>query len=235
MKNRRSDFYEGNIVECFKKTDMGFENDVDWILFKDLQFPCKIVSVCNTYLSSHTLLVGEKLYTVHLVCVARAVTISFREDCNEYCGEFSVRHLVVHTVLSAVTLPKPLLWSTQWPFGSSSQICFSLLCFITALWLPVTSYPGNKAFDGTRTHKERKESKICLVIMNFISLNAKCITALICVLVLEGEEGVVCSHRLWVEMGWQVFFHSSVQKRLIACYCWPPVQLCVLHSRSCEA
>lgn len=62
MKNRRSDFYEGNIVECFKKTNMGFETE---ICFKICNF-CKIVSVCNTYLSSHTLLVGEKLYTFGL-------------------------------------------------------------------------------------------------------------------------------------------------------------------------
>ncbi len=37
----------------------------------------------------------------------------------------------------------------------------------------------------------------------------------------------------WDEREW--FFHSSVQKRLVAHCCWPPAQLCVLHSRSYEA
>jgi len=162
--------------------------------------------------------------------VARAVTISFTEDCNDY-GEISVHHLVVHTVLSAVTLPKPLLWSTQWPLGSSSQICFSLLCFITGL-LPSCYFISRKPSFWCDPYAQRNlwfASESCTAPPPIKCEIHHCINMCSGI----GGRGRVClfSQAVGGDGMRGCCFHSSVQKWPIVGYCWPPVHTDVCPSQ----
>lgn len=165
--------------------------------------------------------------------MARAVTISFTEDGNEYYGEISVHHLVVSTVLSAVTLPKPLLWSSQWPLGSSPQICFSLLCFITGL-LPSCYFISRKQSLWWDAHAQRKQriKKERFASESWTSPPIKCDH---CINMCSGTggrgRGCLFSQAVGGDGMRGCFFHSSVQKWPTVRYCWPPAHADVFPSQ----